>query len=113
MSYDVTLAQDGKPVTVERFQEGGTQPIGGETKATLNITGNYSIVYQLVFFRIEDLRGRRACDTIARLRQLIDDKLGTMQDKNHWAPTPGNAGHALSILLAWAVQHPDAVWEVT
>ena len=28
----------------------------------------------------------------------------------YWAPTEGNAGYALSILLGWARMHPDAVW---
>ncbi len=28
----------------------------------------------------------------------------------YWAPTSGNAGYALNILLGWAKIHPDAVW---
>lgn len=31
----------------------------------------------------------------------------------YWADTPGNAGYALSILLAWARQHPGATWKVS
>lgn len=29
----------------------------------------------------------------------------------YWRPTAGNAGYALNILLQWALQHPDAIWE--
>jgi hypothetical protein len=31
----------------------------------------------------------------------------------YWKPTPGNAGDALNVLLAWARQHPDATFRVS
>ena len=34
-----------RPVEVERFQDGGTQPVGGTTEAEINITYNYSRFY--------------------------------------------------------------------
>ena len=40
-------------------------------------------------------------------------KLGTTQDSDYWKPTPGNAGHALNILLTWAVDNPDAIFRVS
>jgi len=38
--------------------------------------------------------------------------LGTEHCGDYWADTLGNAGFALSLLLAWARDHPTAVWEV-
>ena len=57
------------------------------------------------------LHGRVACKTIPELEKCVS-KLGTVRDENYWRSTPGNAGHAINILLGWAKQHPDAVWEV-
>ena len=31
-------------------------------------------------------------------------------EKDYWAPTPGNAGYALKILLDWAIMNPDGVF---
>jgi len=45
------------------------------------------------------------------LKRVVD-KLGVKRFENYWAPTPGNAGYAASILLRWAKQYPDYVWEV-
>ncbi|MDE2102426.1 MAG: hypothetical protein KGL39_34590 [Patescibacteria group bacterium] len=37
---------------------------------------------------------------------------GVVEDGGgYWKPTPGNAGYALSILLSWAIQHPNGVWQ--
>ena len=39
-------------------------------------------------------------------------KLGYLCDGgSYWMSTPGNAGYALSILLSWAKQHPEATWK--
>jgi len=40
MSWDIRLVNrnDGKPVTVDRHQEGGTYPIGGTDMAELSVT---------------------------------------------------------------------------
>ena len=32
---------------------------------------------------------------------------------DYWAPTPGNAGYALNILLDWARQYPEATFDAT
>ena len=112
MSYDISLHDaEGKIVEVERHTEGGTIVVGGTTSADMNVTYNYGEVYHLFGFSLKDLGGQKASDTIARLRELVD-KLGTRTFENYWAPTPGNAGHALFILLKWAEQHPDSVWQV-
>ncbi len=93
-------------VTVERFTDGGTYAIGGSTEADLNVTYNYGR-----HFDFNALDGKKAADTIPVLEEAVQ-RLGTEQDADYWNPTPGNTGHACAILLAWARQHPDAVWRV-
>lgn len=112
MSYDIDLVRDGAPVTVERHTEGGTYQIGGTPTAELNVTYNYGRFYYEHIDKEEGIRwlyGKTGADCIERLRTAIA-ALGTERDSDYWNDTPGNAGYALSILLAWAEQHPDAVF---
>lgn len=109
MSYDVRLDNAGP---VERIQEGGTQVVGGTTEPELNITYNYSEVYSIFDFNINHLHGVRAGDYIEKMQRIVD-KCGTKRFNDYWAPTPGNAGFALSILLGWAKQYPDGEWKVS
>lgn len=115
MSWDVDLIdKDTKEVMqVEAHTEGGTYAIGGLPRASLNITYNYGEVYSLFGFDVySTLHDRSAADCIPKLEKLVE-KLGTRKyEKDYWAPTPGNAGHALSILLKWAKQYPNAVFRV-
>jgi hypothetical protein len=106
MSYWVYLNGAGGPVPVERHEEGGTYAIGGIGTAELNVTYNYAR-----FFDFRALDGKRAADTVEHIGMAVQT-LGVDRDPDYWKPTPGNAGHALAILLRWAEQHPDAVWEV-
>ena len=113
MSYDISLVdlKTRQPVEVKHHIEGGTHIIGGTTKADLNITYNYGECYNLCQFTIRDLYGKTGKETEAKLAEVVEF-LGIRQfSNNYWAPTPGNAGYACSILLAWAREHPDAVWE--
>lgn len=125
MSYDISLLHPGRlnhpycepgcddchwcriPVKVARHEEGGTYALGGIDRAELNVTYNY-----WPHFRFGRLDGRTAHNTIPMLAYAVR-RLGTQRDQDYWAATPGNAGHAASILLGWARQHPDAVWRVT
>ena len=109
MSYNVRFVGAGP---VKRIREGGTQTIGGSTKAELNITYNYAEVYSLFDFSINDLNGKRVGDFIPKMEEIVR-KCGTREFKDYWAPTPGNAGFALNILLGWAKQYPDAIGEVS
>ena len=112
MSYDLGLYYNGKPAEVEIFEEGGTYIQGGNTEAKLNITYNYGWFYQTFLdekLGIRWLYGKKAKDTIQKL-EIVVGILGTKKFDNYWAPTPGNAGYALSILLKWARQHPEAIW---
>jgi hypothetical protein len=39
-------------------------------------------------------------------------ELGDEQSEDYWEATPGNAGHIIKILLLWAKQYPEGVWNV-
>ena len=112
MSYWVSLYNEtGQIVEVEPFEEGGTYVLGGSDEAELNITYNYTKCYAPFGFHLTDLDNKMASETIPKLEELVE-KLGTEQDDDYWKPTNGNAGFALSILLKWAKQYPEARWEV-
>ena len=114
MSFDINLiGEHGNPVEVDKHVEGGNFVLGGTIRASLNVTYNYSRFYSETIDRDEGIRwlyGKKASECIPRLKEAID-ALGTEQDEDYWAATAGNAGHALSILLKWAEQHPDAVFK--
>lgn len=118
MSYDVSLVdEDGVMLPFDHMAgEGGTYAIGGTSSCELNITYNYGEVFKLVlpnYRGLADWLGeKRASDVIVDLRSAVE-RLGTQTYKvDYWAPTPGNAGHALSILLAWAERYPGGKFEV-
>ena len=113
MSYDIKLVdpETRESVGAPHHSEGGTYAIDGVSVAELNITYNYGECYRLCNFSLRDLYSKKAKDTISELERVISC-LGVKQyTRDYWAPTPGNAGYACSILLAWARQHPEAVWE--
>lgn len=92
---------------VENFQEGGTQLVGGSTKAELNVTYNYG-----KHFRFDELHGRKAKDTIVKLLDAVSN-LGKDRDEDYWNPTQGNVGYACNILLGWAMKNPNYIWDVS
>lgn len=114
MSHDVVLlGKDGQPVQVDRHRDGGTYVLGGTTEADLNITYNYGgHIFPWIDGGIRGLHGKRAGDCIDDLTRAVE-ALGVERDRYYWAATPGNAGYALSILLRWARQHPNATFDVS
>lgn len=115
MSYDVSLVNEDGPVTVNEYQEGGRYVLNGTYQAVKSITFNYSWFYYNILDPVVGLKGldgQRAGDCIDKLEEAVNT-LGTQQyTGNPFAPTPGNAGHALNILLTWAKEHPDATFTV-
>ena len=121
MSWWVYLERDGEPVTVSAHTEGGTHVLGGTSAAELNVTYNYGGQFRAawpeddaksesnVLGRLLDRK--RAGETLPLLERMVE-RLGTVRHPDYWAAAPGNAGHTLSILVAWARQHPDATWSV-
>jgi hypothetical protein len=116
MSYWVYLEnENGDPVEVGRHQEGGTHCVGGISLAELNVTYNYGRVYNgLLGERTlkEALDGKVARDVIDVLEHAVR-VLGIERDEDYWKATRGNAGHALSIILGWAIANPEAVFRVS
>jgi hypothetical protein len=100
-------------VGVDTHAEGGTYALGGTSSAELNITYNYAPQFKTVFgdAGIRDLHNKVARDTISAL-EIGVSRLGTQRSADYWENTPGNAGYVLSVLLAWAKQHPNAVFLV-
>ncbi len=115
MSYWVKLGgADGDPVKVKVHVDGGTYIMGGTDVAELNVTYNYSWFYHHFLdaeHGLKWLHGRKAADCIEKL-EVAAKELTDKPYKDYWAPTPGNAGKALAILLDWAKLHPEAVFEV-
>ena len=132
MSYDISL---NDPVTYETINlgfkhdmRGGTYVLGGNDLAELNITYNYSEIFERVlsgaveemdkFSRvfggkkdgIRMIYGMTGAESIPLLEAAIE-KLGDDVDKDYWKATEGNAKRALSQLLALARLRPDGVWE--
>lgn len=82
-------------------------------QAIINVTYNYNGVYRknLGVTLREMLDGKQGHDTVEILSKGVAI-LGTEPDPNYWAPTKGNAGYILSLLLSWAQLHPGATWRV-
>lgn len=115
MGYAVYLkdTESGAIVEVPRHVEGGTYAVGGIDLADISITYNYAQHFRDHIDREKGLRwlyGKTGAETIPRLQAAVM-ALGTVRDDDYWADTPGNAGHALSVLLGWARLHPAAVWD--
>ena len=115
MSWDVYVVKDGKGITMDRHEgEGGTYVDGGTDQAELNITYNYGrYFFETLGCSFVDLSGRPTTELIPMFEKAVK-KLGTKQDEDYWKKTPGNAGHALAVLLGWCRQAPaGAVLEVS
>lgn len=114
MSYDIDLVdEEGEVCKVERHKEGGTYVAGGTEEAHLNVTYNYSELFQKELDEGDGIRwlyGKSGRDCTDRLESAVK-ALGTKCSDNYWEAVPGNAGYALSILLKWAKEHPDAKFE--
>lgn len=117
MSYDISLCESGETCQVKSHTEGGTYVLGGTNEADLNVTWNYSFFFYNFLDKGKGIRwlyGKSGAETIPRLEKAIKGLTGGfgggVYKEDYWAPTYGNARHALEILLDWAKQHPDAVW---
>jgi len=113
MGYDISLIdKNGESVQVDRFSEGGTQPVGGSTTADISITYNYSKFFYDIIDEEQGIRwiyGRHAGDCIGKLIGAIHI-LGIYKDEDYWKATPGNAGHILRTLVKWAGKNKNAVF---
>lgn len=108
MSYNISLnckCCDRVLINKNKIQEGGTFTVGGIYEAELNVTYNYS-----KYFNFRNLDKEIAESTIPGLEVIVKG-FGTEKDKDYWALTEGNVGYACSILLSFAKEHPEGIWE--
>ena len=117
MSYDVCVLdpKTNEPMEFEEkhYYEGGTYVLGGTTEAHLNITYNYHPYFQSVWDHgLDEFHGKQAREVVPLLRDAVE-KLGTRTTGNYWQPTAGNAGHALSNLLAILEAFPDGIVDIS
>ena len=80
----------------------------------MSVTYNYAVYFREHLDPESGLRwlhDKTAAETIPVLTEAVR-LLGTERAGGYWASTPGNTGHALSVLLGWATANPDARWEV-
>ena len=134
MSYSVSLNENGRRVrqlarwllkamgasprtsrvcSVERHTEGCIYDMKGSTEACLSITYNYAQHFRQVLgdegiWGLDEMASK---DAIPILEAAVG-VLGVVQSWDYWAATPGNAGYALAVLLAWARVCPEAVFRV-
>jgi hypothetical protein len=107
MSHQISLLDErGVPASVDPFEDGVLQTIGGATDAEVNVPLEYDAI-----FKFKTLNGRKAGDTIQWLEQSVI-ACGNKRDPNIWEPTRGNVGAMLALLLLWATTEPEATWKV-
>lgn len=116
MSYDIDLLD---PVTKNVIEfdfkhqmRGGTYVQGGDSRARLNITYNYSKHYYRVMGEkgIRSIYGKTGAESLSVLESAAA-QLGDETDDNYWEPTEGNAKQALLQLISLAKMRPDGIWD--
>ncbi len=116
MSYDIeALLPDGKVAELPFSHEwGGTVAVGGTSRASLNITYNYSRTLNSVLpGGIPGLKGRPVAETAGELVAAISALPLEAPAEDYWAETPGNVRQALVQLLDIALHvPPGCVWVV-
>lgn len=117
MSFNVTIVDPdtGEELNLPHIHHirGGTYVEGGTRRAWLNVTLNYNGRLTTVWGHgLEGLDGESVQEAIPKLEQAVRE-LGTERETDYWANTPGNAGAAMSGLLAIAGQLPQGKLRVT
>jgi len=116
MSYDIELvdpvSREVLTLDVPHHMRGGTYCLGGESRAHLNVTYNYSEHFYRTLGEkgIRTIYGMTGAASIPVLEQAAA-MLGADTDPDYWKPTEGNARRALHQLSALASMRPDGVWE--
>ncbi len=114
MSYDIRLLDPvtKKPIQFDKPHQirGGTYDPSGTTEAWLNVTYNYSSIFERLGPKgIRSIYGKTGAKSIPALTKAIGS-LGDNVNKDYWEATEGNAKRALLGLLAFAQMRPDGVW---
>ena len=117
MSYDIYLVDPITHETIEfdtpHHMRGGTYCVGGERRAHLNITYNYSKYYyqgETAEKGIRTIYGMIGAESIPILEKMAS-RLNDEVDPDYWKATEGNAKRPLLQLIALAKMRPDGIWE--
>tara|TARA_Y100000310_G_scaffold332280_1_gene407561 strand:- start:40 stop:411 length:372 start_codon:yes stop_codon:yes gene_type:complete len=121
MGYSISLSDSKGTVQVPSHVEGmnvalvkddkgcievnGTRFSGG-TFAELDLPRQYGRI-----FPFKELHGKVAADVVEEMEDAVGI-LKIKQDEDFYRATPGNAGHALNVLVQWARAHPQATFHV-
>lgn len=135
MSWEVYLEDPKTRATlkVSGHQAGGIQQARINPKthwleaidsidAWINVTWNYGWHFTETL-GLEDgftgLHGKTAEDTrlilakaIALLTIMPNVSRNSLPPSDHWAATPKNARKILEIMLSWAQEYPEGIWEI-
>ena len=124
MGYDITLEKNATPCLVPRHSEGGQYALGGTVDAHMYITGNYTPLWSRAFGPKPEgpnaelygigpwLQGLSAAETLAMLQAGVANLGDEQPDNDYWKPCAGNACHVLRVLIGWAANHPDGIWNI-
>lgn len=116
MSYDISLCDpvtgDTLETEVPHFVRGGMYAMNGITELWLNVTYNYSDVFQRLFGEkgIRSIYGKTGAESIPMFQKAIGE-LKNDVSSDYWECTEGNVKKALCSLLSFAQMRPDGVWD--
>ena len=115
MSYDIEMEDENGVVYIKHHHfKGGTYPLGGTTRAYMNITYNYSEFYYKTIDQekgINWLNGKTGAECLPVLEKSVRI-LGIKKSDDYWEATSGNAGNALLGLIAFCKSRPDGIFKV-
>ena len=115
MSYSIQLKD---PLTGEAIKlreplhlRQGTYPVGGATRAEVNVTYNYAKHYSSMgpkgLREIYGKTGHESIDILMHTIKLLDND----ETEDYWQSTEGNARMALIQLCYFAMLYPEGVWD--
>ena len=116
MGWDIQYVdENGDCVKVDNLTYGSTVAIGGSDDADMSLTWNYSPFYFRSVNKDTGLRwiNLQKGEDVKEVLEKAVKELGTEQAEDYWADTPGNAGHALSILLRWIEKNPKGIFHIS
>ena len=117
MGWSINLMDPGtgEIMKVKSHREGSNICVQGCNLASISVTFNYSWFYYKFFDKKNGLRfinKKTAKECIPLFKKFLKDMGNVAPFENYWAPTPGNAAHIIKVLLEWAKQYPEAIFEI-
>jgi len=119
VSYEICI-RDKNSAEIVRLKKkhhmrGATYPAGGEEYAALNVTYNYSALFDIALGHggLRQFYGKRAGDCIAAFKEAADklDPFGVGTHEDYWEPTGGNAAAVLLDLAELCNLAPNGIFD--